>query len=32
MSLIPFAPFSELGERGLEVFDSSELCPPIFDL
>jgi hypothetical protein len=21
MSLIPFAPFSELGERGLEIFD-----------
>jgi hypothetical protein len=32
MSLIPFAPFSELGERDLEIFDPSVLCPPISDL
>ena len=32
MSLIPFAPFSELGERDLEILDPSVLCPPTSDL
>jgi hypothetical protein len=27
MSLIPFAPFSELGERDLEILDPSVLMP-----
>jgi hypothetical protein len=32
MSLIPFAPFGELGQHGLEIFDPSVFCPPISDL
>ena len=31
MSLIPFAPFGKLIQRGLEVFDLSDLSPLISD-
>ena len=32
MSLIPFVPFSELGERGVEVFGDSDVSSLTCDL